>query len=312
MIDVSHKTTTLRIAVARAVLRAAPASIARVRAGTVPKGDPLPVARAAAVLAVKNTPQIIPFCHPIRVDWVGVEFELADDHITVDVTVKAVDRTGVEVEAMTGATTAALVVYDMLKMLDDTLVIEGVRLLEKRGGKSDWRRVDPSRIRAAVLVSSDSVAAGHKDDLCGLMIRERLEELGLQVDAYAVVPDEVDDIVRTVCRWVDEEGIRLVITTGGTGFSPRDRTPEAMQRILEREAPGIMEAARAHGQARTPFSMLSRGRAGTRKDALVVNLPGSRSGTTDALDALLPGVVHAFKMLRGGGHEDDSRPERAE
>jgi cyclic pyranopterin monophosphate synthase len=310
MIDVSQKTTTLRIAVARAVLRASPSSIAHVRAGTVPKGDPLAVARAAAALAVKNTPQLIPFCHPLRVDWVGVEFVVEDNRIVVDVTVKAVDRTGVEVEAMTGAATAALVVYDMLKMLDDTLEIERIRLLEKRGGKSDWRKVDPSRIRAAVLVSSDSVAAGRKDDLCGLMIRERLEETGMQVAAYAVVPDEVEDIVRTVCSWIDHEGIRLVITTGGTGFSPRDRTPEAMQHIVDREAPGIMEAARAHGQERTPFSMLSRGRAGTRKDALVVNLPGSRAGTTDALDALLPGLVHAFKMLRGGGHEEDPRQER--
>lgn len=309
MIDVSAKPTTLRTAVARTKLHADPKTIARVLEGTVPKGDPLPVAKAATALAVKATPQIIPYCHPLRIDWVSTEFEVGEDTIEVTVTVKAVDRTGVEVEAMHGASTAALVIYDMLKMLDDGLWIDSTHLVEKRGGKSDHRKVDPGRITAAVLVASDSIAAGHKKDLSGLMIRDRLEEQGLQVVAYEVVPDEVEAIASTVRRWADEEKVRLILTTGGTGFSPRDRTPEAMEQVIEREAAGIVEAARSYGQDRTPFSMLSRGRAGTRGDSLIVNLPGSRGGVRDALDALMPGMIHAFKMLRGEPHEHDPRPE---
>jgi molybdenum cofactor biosynthesis protein MoaC len=287
MIDVSEKSPTLRTATARAILTAAPATIERVREGSVPKGDCLEVARATAALAVKNTPATIPYCHPIRVDWVGTSYELLDDSVIIDVSVKAVDRTGVEVEAMVGASTAALVIYDMLKMLDDTVAIGGITLVEKRGGKTDWRKVDPSRIQAAVLVCSDSISAGRKKDISGRMIEERLRETGHPCDHYEVVPDEIEKIASTVIRWIDEEGIRLVITTGGTGFP---------------------EAARAYGQERTPFSMLSRGRAGVRGDALIVNLPGSRGGVKDSLDALLPGLVHAFKMLHGGGHEEDSRP----
>jgi molybdenum cofactor biosynthesis protein MoaC len=308
MIDVSEKSPTLRTATARAILTAAPATIERVREGSVPKGDCLEVARATAALAVKNTPATIPYCHPIRVDWVGTSYELLDDSVIIDVSVKAVDRTGVEVEAMVGASTAALVIYDMLKMLDDTVAIGGITLVEKRGGKTDWRKVDPSRIQAAVLVCSDSISAGRKKDISGRMIEERLRDTRHPCDHYEVVPDEIEKIASTVIRWIDEEGIRLVITTGGTGFSPRDRTPEAMESVFEREAPGIPEAARAYGQERTPFSMLSRGRAGVRGDALIVNLPGSRGGVKDSLDALLPGLVHAFKMLHGGGHEEDSRP----
>lgn len=307
MIDVSHKPTTLRTAIARATLTAAPSTIDRIKERTVPKGDCLEVARGCAALAVKNTPANIPYCHPIRVDWVGTSYEIGDDHVLIDVEVKAVDRTGVEVEAMAGASAAALVIYDMLKMLDDTVAIGGITLLEKRGGKSDWKKIDPSKIQAAVLVCSDSISAGRKDDISGRMIEERLKGAGLPCDRYAVVPDEVDQIADQVNHWIDEEAVRLVITTGGTGFSPRDRTPEAMEKVFEREAPGMSETARAHGQMRTPFSMLSRGRAGVRGDALIVNLPGSRGGVKDSLDALVPGLIHAFKMLRGGGHEDDPR-----
>ena len=307
MIDVGHKPTTLRTATARAVLKAQPATLDRVRARTVPKGDCLEVAKGCAALAAKNVANTIPYCHPIRIDWVRTTYELFDDLVHIDVTVHAVDRTGVEVEAMAAASQAALVIYDMLKMLDDTLSIEGIHLLEKRGGKTDWNKIDPARIRAAVLVSSDSISAGKKEDRSGGIIRERLEERGLDVVAYEVVPDEIDAITTTVKRWIDDEGVRLVLTTGGTGFGPRDRMPEAMDAVIEREAPGIVEAARAHGQMRTPFSMLSRGRAGARGDALVVNLPGSTGGVSDSIDAILTGVIHAFKMLRGGGHEDDPR-----
>lgn len=306
MIDVSHKPATLRTATARAILTAAPETIVRIHERTVPKGDCLEVARATAALAVKNTPATIPYCHPIRVDWVGTQYELEDDRVIIEVSVKAVDRTGVEVEAMAGASAAALVIYDMLKMLDDTVAIGGITLVEKRGGKSDWRKIDPSRIEAAVLVCSDSISAGRKEDSSGRMIEARLRDAGLPCERYAVVADEIDAIAAQVRRWVDDEGVRLVVTTGGTGFSPRDRTPEAMDLLFEREAPGISESARMHGQQRTPFSMLSRGRAGVRGDALIVNLPGSRGGVKDSLDALVPGIIHAFKMLRGGGHENDA------
>ncbi len=309
MFNINRKGTSLRTATARSVLHLSPATVAIIAAGEVPKGNPLEVAKVATIQAVKNTPQIIPYCHPIRVDGVEVDFEQGAETIVADVTVTGVDRTGVEVEAMTGAAVAALTLYDMLKMVDDDLRIGEVRLLQKRGGKSDFRKFDHSRLRAAVLVLSDSIAAGKKQDLSGLMIRERLETEGLQVADYAIVSDDPAGIEERLCRYADEDRLDLVITTGGTGFGPRDNAPEVMSRVIEREAPGITEAARAHGQARTPLSMLSRARAGIRGHTLIVNLPGSRGGVSDSLDALFPGLPHAFKMLWGGGHEDDARPE---
>jgi len=138
MWDVSGKGWTERSARARAVLTTAPETIVRLRAGDLPKGDPLPVARVAGVQAAKNTPNIIPYCHPLPLDKVAVEFEVLDNSIIVTTTVKATYKTGVEMEALTAAAAAALTIYDMLKMLDPGMVISHVGLLEKRGGKSDF------------------------------------------------------------------------------------------------------------------------------------------------------------------------------
>jgi cyclic pyranopterin phosphate synthase len=142
MWDVSEKAPTVRTARARAYLRMQPETVAAIREGRVPKGDPLPVAKVAAVLAAKNTPDIVPYCHPLPLDHVGVEFTVEDSGVEVVVSVKTSSKTGVEMEALTAASVAALTLYDMLKQLDMGMTIEQVSLLEKRGGKSDFARGD--------------------------------------------------------------------------------------------------------------------------------------------------------------------------
>lgn len=311
MLDVSYKYHTLRSAVARATVTLSPGTVQLIRERKIPKGDPLDVARVAAIQAAKETSRIIPYCHPVPVDFVGVAFEVGADRIDVTVTVKAIYKTGVEMEALTGASVAALTLYDMMKMLDDTLEIVQVRLEKKKGGKGDFRDVFPHPPRAAVLVMSDSVAAGKKEDKSGKAIAARLEQEGMELADYRIVPDEPDRIAAQLIHYADEQRLDLVVTTGGTGFTPRDRTPEAMDRVIEREAPGIAEAVRAFGQARTPYSMLSRGRAGVRGRTLIVNLPGSHRGVLESLDALFPGLQHAFKMLAGHGHGEGNREQGA-
>lgn len=302
MIDISHKSSTLRVATAQAEILLKKSTIELIRQGQVPKGDPLSTARVAAVQAAKNTSAIIPLCHPLPVEHVAVAFELGEASIEVTVTVKAIHKTGVEMEALTSATVAALTLYDMLKMLDDTMVICSVKLTKKTGGKSDFHDQYEPPLRAAVLVMSDSIAAGEKDDHSGRMIRDRLTQTDIEVVDYRVIPDDFETIVRTLKEYADKENLDLVLTTGGTGASSRDYSPEATIQVIEREIPGVSEAMRAYGQARTPYSMLSRGRAGIRGKTVIINLPGSKKGVADSLDALFPGILHIFKMLRGAGH----------
>ena len=302
MRDISKKINTLRTAKAHAVLKAAPDTIRRIKSGDLPKADPLPIARVAAVQAAKNTSQIIPYCHPMPIEFVGVDFALGETQIDINVEVKAIYKTGVEMEALTAASAAALTLYDMLKIIDEDMEIGSVKLVSKKGGKSNFKDRAAQNLKCAVLVLSDSISAGKKKDESGKLIEQRLSELGLTVADYKIIPDDRETIETQLKQYADELGMDFVITTGGTGLSPRDCTPEAMAAVVERLVPGMAETARAYGQERTPYSMLSRGICGVRGRTLIINMPGSRSGVADSLDALFPAVLHAFNMMKAGGH----------
>lgn len=296
MIDITHKPTTLREATAEATVSVnLPETIAAVKEKRVPKGDVLEAARVAALFGVKRTADMIPDCHPLPVEAASVDFEVLGTSILVTVKVKTIYRTGAEVEAMHGASIAALTIYDMLKPLDKGISIERIRLVEKTGGKSDWQDSFGNAPRAAVLVISDGVAAGRKEDKAGAAIVERLKRLGLEATAQAVVPDEPEQVATQVRTWATQ-GFDLILTTGGTGLSPRDRTPEAIAPVLDREVPGIMEAARSYGQERMPWAMMSRGVAGMIGRTLVITLPGSTRGAQETMDALFPFVLHVIKV----------------
>lgn len=296
MIDITHKPTTLREAIATALVALSePDSVSAVRELRVPKGNVLESARVAALFGVKKTHELIPDCHPLPVEHAECTFELRDMEIEIRMKVRTIYRTGVEVEAMHGASVAALTIYDMLKPIDKGITIGSIRLVEKKGGKSDWKDHFETPLKAAVLVISDSVSSGKKQDKGGVMILERLRKLGLESEGTTIVPDEPEQIAAQVNAWAGE-GIDLVLTTGGTGLSPRDRTPEAIAPILDREVPGIMEAARSYGQERMPWAMMSRGVAGMIGRTLVITLPGSTRGAQETMDALFPFALHVLKV----------------
>ena len=153
--------------------------------------------------------------------------------------------------------------------------------------------------RIAVLTISDGCASGQRADRSGDAIVAWAAEHGCDVTARAVVPDETERIVAQLIAWADASVAALILTTGGTGLGPRDRTPEATRAVIERDAPGIAEAMRHAGIQKTPRAALSRGVAGTRGKALIVNLPGSTSGVADGLATLAPLVDHIAAILRG-------------
>jgi len=157
-------------------------------------------------------------------------------------------------------------------------------------------------MKAAVLIASDSCARGERADESGAHIAARLAETGWEVVETRVVPDDATLIAETLCEWADRRGVDLVVTTGGTGLSPRDITPEATAAVIDRRAPGLAEALRSNGARRIPTAWLSRGEAGLRGTTLIVNLPGSARAAREGMDLLLPLLAHAFAMMRGAGH----------
>lgn len=307
MIDVSPKFNTLRYALAEGILYTTPDIINKIRDNQVPKGDVRQVARAAGIQAAKRSAEWIVFCHTLPVDWVEIRFELLEDRMIVRAEVRAVWKTGVEMEAMTAVSAALLNAYDMLKPFDAELSFGDIRLVKKKGGKSDYKDSFAHPLQAAVLVISDSTHAGTRKDKSGRVIQSFLEKQGVEVPVYEILPDDVQQIAEKVKKLCDDDGLDLVITTGGTGFGPKDQTPEAVKPLLEKEAPGIVEALRKHGKERTPYAMLSREIAGLRGTTVVITLPGSSRGALESMQALFPGLLHAFPMMWGGGHDEAKR-----
>jgi molybdenum cofactor biosynthesis protein MoaC len=302
MIDVSPKFNSLRYAQAEGFLYGKQKTLKRVFDKTVPKGDVTEVARAAGIQAAKRCADWITFCHPIPLDWVEVRLEAEKSRVRVTAEVRSVWKTGVEMEAITAVSAALLNAYDMLKPLDDSLSFGDIRVVRKKGGKSDFSDSFKNKIKTAVLVISDSTHAGKRKDKSGTVINDFLADKPVQLDFYEVLPDDRDLIAERLSQLADHEKVRLIFTTGGTGLGPRDVTPEATLSVIDRSVPGIVETVRSFGRDRTPFAMLSRGEAGVRGDCVIVNLPGSSKGAQESLQALFPGLLHIFPMMQGKGH----------
>ena len=303
MVNITHKVSSLRIAIATARLTVSKQeTIEAIKNRQVPKGDVFEFARAAGLLGVKKTSDVIPDCHPLPVEYTAITYAIEELTVVISVEVHTIYKTGVEVEAMHGAAVTALTMYDMLKPIDKGVVISSIALQEKKGGKSDFKESLTSSLRCAVIVCSDSVSNGSKQDTAGKAVIKKLEQHKLTASLYEIIPDELI-LIQQKARQLSEEGYHLILFSGGTGVSPRDVTPDAITPLLDQEIPGIMEAARNYGQQRTPFAMLSRGVAGFIKSTLVITLPGSTRGAAETMDALFPYIIHIFRVAEGMRHD---------
>jgi len=303
MIDITDKPETLRQADAEGSILLERETIERIEKMDLPKGNLFDTARAAALLASKKTSELIPHCHPVVIDGMDILFELNKKENLVKVLArgKSISRTGIEMEVLTAVSVALLTIYDLLKPVDKNMSIGNIKLLHKSGGRTQYRSEIKKEYHAAILVCSDSTSKGTRTDKSGKIIEQLLHKYNVRSADYQIVPDDIQLILEQLNKWINED-IPFIFTTGGTGLGPRDNTIDAIKLLNGKYVEGIGEAMRSYGQKRTLKAMLSRSAAVVKNKTLIIALPGSSNGARESLEAILPAVFHARRMIEGDSH----------
>lgn len=323
MIDVGNKIPNRRVAVAQGTINVGAAAYALIKDRKLPKGDALILAEIAGIQGAKRTSDLIPLCHPLPLDQVKLTVQLndADNSITVFCLVTTHAKTGVEMEAMVGVQTALLTIYDLSKMIEPALTLSEIYLVVKTGGKHGvwlcpqgvpvWIRQElgldtlPPLIgfTAATITMSDRAAAGIYEDKSGALLRTLLQEAGAHIVAATIIPDDSALLTHTLTTMHAEKKPQIIITTGGTGVSARDITPETIMTITNRDIPGIGELLRQNGAQFTPNSWSSRSLAAVIGTTLIIALPGNPKAITEGMNCLLPILPHLVRTLAGEKHD---------
>ena len=299
MVDVTDKIATIRVAKAEGKIHLQQATIALIQDNSIPKGNVLTTAKIAGIQSAKKTAEIIPMCHQLNLSFVDMEFELGRELVIIRSIVKTREATGVEMEALTAVSTAALTMYDMCKAVDKTMTIGAIKLVEKIGGKSD--HAVEYRPSVGIITMSDSISADKSEDKSGPILVKGFAGSGCKADHQKVLPDGSEELIPTIESWI-KDGVELIITTGGTGLGPRDLTLQLVENKFDSKLPGIEQALHAYGRGKVKTAMLSRLTAGAINGAIVICLPGSTGAVKDALKVLIPTIFHSFHMMKGEKH----------
>ncbi|MEM7811511.1 MAG: bifunctional molybdenum cofactor biosynthesis protein MoaC/MoaB [Planctomycetota bacterium] len=304
MVDVGSKPVTNRTAVAEGRVRVGAAVADAIRENGLKKGDLLSVARLGGIQAAKRTSDLVLMCHPLPLSHIAVEATLKGETVVITASAKTAGQTGVEMEALTAVAGAALNVVDMGKALNPAIVIESLRVVEKRGGKSGPAGKPAADYRVKLLIASDTRSSGENEDKAIGPLTAAVEAfLGGAVVASVIVPDDAVRVEATLRGWLGDGPPDLILTSGGTGVGPRDVTPEATAAVIERPHPGLLDLARSRCLPGLPSAYLSRGVAGVAGRTLIVNLPGSPKGAVDTLRLMSDVLPHALDTVRGGGDD---------
>lgn len=313
MIDVGAKASTRRRAVAQGRIELAADAFFALQTKQNPKGDVLALAEAAGIMAAKRTSDTIPLCHPLPLSYAHVSFELdvVNSSVIVHCECATTAQTGVEMEALAGVNGALLTIYDLSKAVNPKITLSGIHLVLKEGGKSGhWTPNSPApevkktlrEIPAGILTISDRVSRGQATDASGPTLAQHLLQEGANLLGQRVISDEIPAIQNAVRTLIAEHQLKLLITTGGTGLSPRDVTPEALGQICTRHIDGIGELLRSSGSRHVATAWLSRSMGCVIDGALVIALPGKPSAVSEGMAALKVLLPHALHTLSGGDH----------
>ena len=324
MVDVTQKSPTLRVAQARGLIRMSHGTFALVRDRKLPKGDAIALAEVSGIMAAKQTPNLLPLCHPIPIEKVTLKCVPLEKESSVEVIceVSTMAKTGVEMEALVGTQAALLCLYDLIKMVDPYLSIEGVRLNFKQGGKRGlWKHPDYhteiscaettdsvfaaskrfSSLELAIVIASDRVSKNEAQDLSGPCAQSWFEQRGASVKEIVVVPDDTQKLKQAISR-LCENRIPLLVISGGTGMGPRDVTITTLQELNAKESKGFGELLRQKGGANKKTAWLSNSGGFILNQTLIIALPGSPKAVQEGLAVLEDLLPHALHVLSGGNH----------
>ncbi len=260
----------------------------------------LQTARVAGVMAARRASDFLPYADHAELTGVFVTYKWQDDGVELIARCEGFSRAHLGTRALLAAQVCAATLVDALPAHAEAIVVEQARIVEQKGGLEGLSYEFDPPIEAAIVVISDAVNGGHKEDRAGAIVKgemERLASHGVELTSYRVIGDDAGAVEMAVRELVSDK-VELVLTVGGTGLAHTDVAVETVEALIERPIPGIMEAARAHGQKLTPLAFMSRGLAGLVGDTLVVTLPGSRGGAKESAEALFPAILHVFKTLR--------------
>ena len=299
MVDVTDKVVNVRIAKAEGKISMLPETILAIQDDALPKGNVLTTAKLAGIQSAKKTAEMIPMCHQLNLSYVDIEFEFDSDVICIRSIVKTKEATGVEMEALSAVSGAALTIYDMCKSADKSMIIGEIKLVKKIGGKSD--HVVEYRPNIGVITLSDSISKGEGEDKSGPILIDGFSNAGCLVNHHETFSDGSEKLISTIQDWI-KDGVELIITTGGTGLGPRDLTIETMEKVFDSKLPGVEQALHAYGRGKVKTAMLSRLTAGVVNGVIVICLPGSTGAAKDALQVLIPTIFHSFHMMKGEKH----------
>ena len=299
MVDVTNKISNNRIAKAEGKITMLPETILAIQSSSLPKGNVLTTAKIAGIQAAKKTSDLIPMCHQLNLSNIDIVFKIESNDITIISEVKVKESTGVEMEALTAVSITALTIYDMCKAIDKTMSIGEIKLVEKVGGKTD--HLTDYRPSVGVITISDSISKSESKDVSGLILADGFKEVGCNVDHQCVLPDGSKELLSTIKLW-SNEGVELIISTGGTGLGPRDLTIETLEGHFNSSLPGIEQALHAYGRNKVKTSILSRLKAGLIGKTIVICIPGSPGAAEDTLNVLIPTIFHSFHMMMGEKH----------
>ena len=299
MIDISDKVLSARVAIAQGKIFMDKKTIKSIEDKSLPKGDVLTVAKISGIQAAKKTYESIPMCHQINLSFIDVSFIIETDCIKISAIAKTNEATGVEMEALSAVSNAALTIYDMCKSADKNMSISNVSLIKKTGGKTSHKT--NYRPKVGVITLSDSTFSGENQDLSGLILSEGFRDSGCIIEETIILPDGSEELIPTIKEW-SSKNVELILTTGGTGLGSRDLTTGIIEKILDSKLPGVEQALHNYGYTKIKSAMLSRLLAGVMGKTIIICLPGSPGAVKDALNVLIPSIFHSFHILRDEKH----------